>query len=121
MYMQWMSMFMPGMPGMWPGGMPATRGTPATPGFGMLVMNEVEFEAGGRTTKVSFALSRPTVGGAKAQLRHEETNDELSVEVSEQGKIKIQLSAKQPTGRYSGEIKDRSGTLCGLVAASVSE
>jgi len=120
MYMQWMSMFMPGMPGMWPGGMPAARGTPATPGSGMLPMNEIELALDGRITKVSFVLSRPTFGGAKVQLCHDQTSDELAIEVSEQGKLKIQLSAKQPAGHYSGEIKDRYGTRCGLVEAVVS-
>jgi hypothetical protein len=121
MYMQWMSMFMPGMPGMWPGGGPSARGTQVTPGLAMLPVNEIEFHADGRTTSVSFASSRPTFGGGKAQLRHHKTNDTLSVEVSGQGKIKIQLSAKQPTGHYVGDLKDEYGSPCGLVRAVVSE
>ena len=125
MYLQWMSMFMPGMAGMTGmAGMPnMMAGMMPNMGMGMGEL-ELELVSGGRTAKLRLRMRRAMPGGGpgggQAELHADQGDDTLTVEVGERGGLRLHVSAKQANGRYQGELQDRHGGVCGELEVILS-
>ncbi len=132
MYMQWMSMFMPGMCGPMPprpwGPMPPGPWGPMPPpgprGHGKECVHGLELEltlhGSNRCANVSLHLDRPVWGGGEARMHSRECDETFTVAVSERGRVEVDLVETLPEGAYRGEIRNRDGMHCGHMKIRIS-